>query len=152
MIRAAWKLVALATASVLSLSIALLAQAAPSGGVQSGSSSDIKLNLSALPANSSVSKTTLPLYADAVAKSGSVDVYRLNSGWSENTVTYNSGVTLGESATDGQPIANITSSLNQFFLIDITSLIQSWIDGSVANNGMALVLATSKGSFSFDSK
>jgi hypothetical protein len=73
---------------------------------------------------------------DAVAKSGSFDVYQLNNSWAENTLTYNTP----------------TFSLNQFRLIDIPSLVHGWANGSIANNGVALALIGSTGSFSFDSK
>ena len=51
--------------------------------VGSGTSAYLKFNLATLPANASISKATLRLYVDAVAKSGSFDVYRLNNSWSE---------------------------------------------------------------------
>ena len=56
------------------------------------------------------------------------------------------------SATGGHPISVSSSSWNQFLLIDITALVQGWVSGTVPNNGVALALTTSTGSFSFDSK
>ncbi|MGC2110575.1 MAG: DNRLRE domain-containing protein [Candidatus Korobacteraceae bacterium] len=56
------------------------------------------------------------------------------------------------SATGGHSVAISSSSLNQFIVVDITSLVQQWISGSLPNNGLALSLTTSGGSFSFDSK
>ena len=41
---------------------------------------------------------------------------------------------------------------NQFILLDITQLVQSWESGAVVNNGLALALNGTVGSFSFDSK
>jgi hypothetical protein len=90
------------------MSLPLLAQAPPSGDtfvsssyaktnfgssialvVQPGATTFIQFNLSGVPAGASVSKATLRLYVDAVAKSGSFDVYQLNNSWNENTLTYN---------------------------------------------------------------
>lgn len=46
------------------------------------------------------------------------------------------------------------ASKDNFLLIDITQLVQSWANGTVPNYGVALALTTSTGSFSFsfDSK
>ena len=59
---------------------------------------------------------------------------------------------LGSSATGGHATSVHGSSINQFVLIDITPLVQQWVSGSLPNNGLALSLTTSGGSFSFDSK
>jgi hypothetical protein len=118
-----------------------------------GSNSLVQFNLSGIPAGATISKATLRLYVDAVAKNGSFDVYQLNTAWGESTVTYNSAPLLGGSATGGHPVSITTANWNQFVMIDITALAQGWINGSIANNGVALALtAGSQGSFSFDAK
>ncbi len=120
--------------------------------VQQGSNGYIQFNLSHLPANASVTKATLRLFVDAVARNGSFDVYQLNNAWSEGSLNYSNAPALGSSATGGNPIAITTSNLNQFLIIDITPLVQQWVSGSLPNNGVALALTTSNGAFSFDSK
>lgn len=121
--------------------------------VQSGANAYLQFNLSTLPAGVTVNKATLRLYIDAVGKSGSFDVYQLNSSWNENTLTYSTPPPgLGASATGGNPIPISGASLNQFLLIDITPVVQGWVNGAIANNGVALALSGSSGSFSFDSK
>ena len=121
--------------------------------VGQGTTSYIQFNLSGIPANAAVSKASLRLYVDAVTKAGSFDVYESDNSWSENTLTYNTPApVLGISATGRHPIAISAASLNQFVLIDITSLVQGWLNGSIPNNGVALALTTVAGSFSFDSK
>jgi hypothetical protein len=122
--------------------------------VGQGSTTYVQFNLAGTPTGASISKATLRLYVDAVAKSGTFDVYQLNNGWSENTLTYNTPPpALGVSATGGHPVSISSSSWNQFLLIDITSLVQGWIGGTIANHGVALALTSgSTGSFSFDSK
>lgn len=120
--------------------------------LQSGTTGYVRFNLAALPTGASVSKATLRLYVDAVSKSGTFDVYEIDSNWSESTLTYNTPAPpLGTSATGGHPISVSSSTLNQFLLIDITSLVQGWVNGSIANNGIALATSDA-GSFSFDSK
>ncbi len=119
-----------------------------------GSTSYVRFNLAGIPAGSSISKATLRLYVDAVAKNGTFDVYQLNSSWSENTLTYNTPPPpLGTSVTNGTGVSITTASWNQFLLIDVTALAQGWVNGTIPNNGVALALTSgSSGSFSFDSK
>jgi hypothetical protein len=115
-----------------------------------GNNAYIQFNLGDLPTGSTVSKATLRLFVNALVTSGSFDVYQLNKSWSESTLTHNNAPALGVSATGGHPVA--VSKVNQFVLVDITSLVQGWQNGTIANNGIALATTTSKGSFSFDSK
>jgi hypothetical protein len=155
------------------LSLPLLAQAPPSADtfvssstaktnygssialvVGSGTTSYVRFNLAGIPAGASISKATLRLYVDAVAKNGTFDVYQLNSSWAENTLTYNTPPPpLGLSVTNGTGVSITTANWNQFLLIDITALAQGWVNGTIPNNGVALALTSgSSGSFSFDSK
>ncbi len=122
--------------------------------VQQGTTTYLQFNLSTLPTGAHVSKAMLRLYVDGVLKPGSFDVYQLNNAWSENTLTYNTPPpALGTSATGGSPISVASSSMNQFLLVDITSTVQAWVGGTLANNGVALAVAgDNKGIFSFDSK
>ncbi len=123
--------------------------------VQKGSvtsASYLKFDLGTLPTGVSVSKATLRLYIDQVAAPGSFDIFQLNNSWNENTLTYNNAPALGTSATGNQPVAFTASSLNQFVVIDITALVQGWVDGTIPNNGLALALTTSNGAVAFDSK
>ncbi len=120
--------------------------------VREGFNTYLQFNLAALPAGASVSKATLRLFVDSVPANGSFDVYPVESSWSESTLDYNNQPSLGASATGGHPIALTSSNVNDFVLIDVTTLVQEWVNQSVANNGIALVLEGYTGSFSFDSK
>ncbi len=120
--------------------------------VQSGVTSFVQFNLAGVPSGSNVNKATLRLYIDAFTASGSFDVYDVTSAWAEKTLTYSTIPTLGTSATGGNPTAITSSNLNHFVLIDMTTLVQQWVSGSTANNGIALQLTTTSGGFSFDSK
>ena len=120
--------------------------------VQAGTTSYVQLNLGAFPANAKIAKATLRLYVDAVTAPGTCDVYAVNGNWSEHGVTASNAPMLGTSATGGQSVAISKASVNQFVLVDITALVQGWLDGTVANNGVALALTSSSGSFAFDSK
>jgi hypothetical protein len=76
----------------------------------------------------------------------------LSSSWAENTLTYKNEPSLGASVTGGHPVAVTASSVNQFVVIDITPLVQAWVNGSEANDGVALSLQGNSGAFAFDSK
>jgi hypothetical protein len=167
--------VCLAAAVLLLASSAVLAQSAPPSadtysnsmkgdtGVNYGSSallvvqphgnnSYLQFNLSTVPAGATVNKATLRLFVDALVTSGSFDVYQLNTSWSESTLTFSNQPPLGVSATGSHPVAVSKANLNQFVVVDITSLVQGWQSGAIPNNGIALALTTATGSFSFDSK
>lgn len=122
--------------------------------VAPGTTTYVQFNLSGIPSNASITKATVRLYVDAVTKGGSFDVYQLNSGWNESTLTFNTPPpALGVSATGSHPVSISASSMNQFLLIDITPLAQGWLNGTIPNDGVALALTSgSSGSFSFDSK
>ncbi|MDE3188662.1 MAG: DNRLRE domain-containing protein [Acidobacteriota bacterium] len=120
--------------------------------VGQGTTSYVQFDLSTLPTGTAISKATLRLYVDSVSTAGSFDVDQINSSWTEETLNYNNQPSLGASATDLHPISVSASSLNQFVVIDITSLVQDWVSGVVPNNGIGLVLQGSAGAFAFDSK
>ena len=120
--------------------------------VQGGVSSLIQFNLSGIPANASVQKASLRLYVDAVQTPGAFDVFPVTAGWAENQVNFQNAPGLGSSATGGKPVSVTRASQNNFVLVDITALAQEWINGETPNNGVALALSGTTGSFSFDSK
>jgi hypothetical protein len=111
----------------------------------------IQFSLEGIPANASVQKATLQLYVNQVLGAGSFDVYELDSAWSQSNLTYANAPALGASATGNQPVA-IPETADQFILVDVTPLVQGWVNGTVPNNGLALAMTTSTGGLLFDSK
>ncbi len=120
--------------------------------VGAGVNSYLQFNLAPLPAGASVAKATLRLYVNQVGTNGSVDAYQVNSSWNEGTLNFNNAPALGTSATGVHPASITTNSLNDFVLLDVTSLVQQWVAGTLPNNGLALQLQGSTGAFAFDSK
>ena len=120
--------------------------------VQNGVTSLIQFNLSGIPANASLQKASLRLYVDAVQTPGAFDVYPVESAWTENQVNFQNAPALGASATGGKPLTISRAAQNDFVLVDITTLVQQWINGETPNNGLALALIGTTGCFSFDSK
>jgi hypothetical protein len=120
--------------------------------VQQGSIGYLQFDLSTLPAGAVVSKATLRLYLDTISGSGKIDAYQLGYAWNEGTLTFNNAPPLGASATGGHPISLSASNLDDFVLIDVTQLVHGWVAGTIPNDGLALSLVGTDGSFSFDTK
>ncbi len=109
----------------------------------------IQFDLSSIPATASISQATLKLYVDAVAKAGSFNVNYVNGTWAENTIDASNAPGLGKMIASN--VAITTADKNQYILINVTSAVQAWLNGSETNNGIALA---ANGSFyaAFDSK
>ena len=126
----------------------------PSLSVQNGSTTYLQFNLAAIPTGVTVSKVTLRLFVDGVSSPGQFDLFAVDGPWTEAGLTYNNAPGLGASATGNHPVTVAASSNNEFLLVDVTSLVRSWLQGTAPNNGMALVLSpsTPAGYFTFNSK
>ena len=120
--------------------------------VSAGATSFMQFNLSTIPASATVSKATLRLYVNAVAGAGSFDIYEVDTPWAENPLNFTNTPATGLPVTGSRPVSIGPSNSDQFVLVDVTSLVQEWVNGTVANNGLALKLASATGGFSFDSK
>ena len=80
-----------------------------------------------------IGRATLKVYANRVATPGTLNVAPLLGSWTESTVN-NSNVP-PQGAVAGS--ASLGAGA-QFAQVDITSLVQSWLNGTVANNGLYL--------------
>ena len=124
----------------------------PQLGVMPGGPTFIRFDLSGVPANATITKAVVRLYVDQVTQPGSFDIYEVDTPWDENTVNFTNAPTPGQSATNGHPTAISRTSVNEFVQVDITGLVQDWLNGTVQNNGIAIGLTSQTGGFSFDSK
>lgn len=131
------------------------------GPLEVGSSTTfIKFQLlSSLPpstAAANVAKATLKLYfSPGIIPVGAIDVYPAASPWSESTVNPSSPPIMDTSSPDA--VTNIpVGTTNSFLVIDVTSLVKDWLNGSanggLDNNGLALVANTATTYAVFDSK
>jgi hypothetical protein len=112
----------------------------------------IQFNLSSIPSGytgADITKATLKLYVNAVTKAGSFNVDYVNGTWSESKIDANNAPVLGSTIVASVPLT--TADKNQYILIDITAAVQAWLNGSQANDGIALV-GNSPLNASFDSK
>src|ERR1035441_2021073 len=109
----------------------------------------IQFNLASIPASASVSEATLKLYVNSVTTAGTFKVDYITGAWAESKITANLHPALGAAITTSGTLT--TASKNQYILINVTSAVQAWLNGSQANDGLALV-ANSTFNASFDSK
>jgi len=127
--------------------------AKPTAGVSSAAqTSFITFDLSPIPAGTtgaSVAKATLKLYVNTVVTAGSFNIVFVNGSWSEKTITANLSPALGANIVGSVPLDK--SQVNDYILVDITSALKAWLDGTQANDGIALV-ANSLLSATFDTK
>ncbi|MGB7332311.1 MAG: DNRLRE domain-containing protein, partial [Terriglobales bacterium] len=109
----------------------------------------IQFNLASIPSTASVSQATLKLYVNTVATAGSFNVDYVNGTWSEGKIDASNAPALGKAIASNVSVA--TADKNQYILVNVTSAVQAWLDGSETNNGLALV-ANSSFNATFDSK
>jgi len=125
----------------------------------------LRFDLASIPAGSLVSRATLQLYAQGW---GGVDttleLYRVLRPWRVCEATWNvaqigkpwglpgvNDVLTDRAATPESTVS--TSGIWKWYTFDVTALVQGWVDGSVANNGVFLCGASSRsdGKFYFSS-
>jgi hypothetical protein len=112
----------------------------------------IRFDLTPVPTGytgSSVSKATLKLYVNSVTTAGAFNVDLVNGTWTEKTIKYSNGPALGSTIAASVPLT--TASKGTYVEIDITSAMVEWLNGTQANDGIALV-ANSPLVATFDSK
>ncbi|MGO9539740.1 MAG: DNRLRE domain-containing protein [Terriglobales bacterium] len=109
----------------------------------------IQFSLASIPASASISQATLKLYVNTVTSAGSFNVDYVNGVWTEGAIDASDAPALGSTIASGVVIT--AADKNQYILINVTSAVQAWLNGSEPNNGIALV---ANGSFNatFDSK
>ena len=131
--------------------INLLVQGSPGG--PSGKRSFLKFDLSELPdgtTGSHVGKATLRLFVNKVTKAGSFDVVRVAGDWDESSITDNTAPAPGSVEAEGVSVE--VEDVNSYIKVDLTNLVKDWMDGVVANNGIAIVPNMEGIDVSFDSK
>jgi hypothetical protein len=101
----------------------------------------IQFDLTALPSTAVITSAWLELYYDytSAAVPASIGAYRVIGTWTESGlsgITWNNQPAIAASAEN--VVAVPAAATNTFQFWNIGSLVQSWVDGSVANRGVAL--------------
>lgn len=141
------------------ISLIVAGSSAEVGSLHVGATTSyIKFQLpSSLPptvAAANVAKATLKLYLSlGTNPSGTIDIYPINSAWTESTLTTSSPPMISSTPfATGIPVGNADS----YLVVDVTPLVKDWLNGSAnggfLNDGIALVAATSSSYVVFDSK
>jgi hypothetical protein len=107
----------------------------------------MQLDLSSVPAGATIKRATLVLYLSKVTAGGSVTVSPVTSAWAEGTAVFGGGGT----PSVGSPVGSFTAAQQALFVsVDLTSLVQSWVNTPSSNFGVAL--NSSSASVAIDSK
>jgi len=127
--------------------------AKPTAGVASpAQTSFVTFDLSSIPAGTTgagISKATLKLFVNTVVTAGSFNVVYVNGTWSEKTITADLSPALGANIVASVPLDK--TMVKDYLLVDITPALKAWLDGTQANDGIALV-ANSPLVATFDTK
>ena len=114
----------------------------------------IQFDLSSIPSSytgANVTKASLKLFVESMVHQGSFNVNLVNGSWTEFGITYENAPTLG--TTIASDISLTSANVHDYVIVDVTSAVQDWLNGSQPNDGIALVaVGNSDLDVTFDSK
>jgi Collagen triple helix repeat (20 copies) len=116
--------------------------------VGNGNTTLIRFDLSSLPAGTTAAQighAALRLYVNRVNASGSINLQPVTSTWDELAVTNATLPALGPASSSFS-----VSDVNQYAVIDVTTLVQGWLTTPGSNYGIAL--SSAGANILFDSK
>jgi len=96
----------------------------------------VKFDLSPLPPDSQIERATLRLWPNKVKKAGTLRLHEVLADWHEDTIRWRQ-LPPTTPAFDSLPINK--NDKKQFLTIDVTTIVQGWIDNPPMNFGLALV-------------
>ena len=101
----------------------------------------VKWNLGLIPVGATLTRATIKLYGDSFFNPGGTSELLLNqaaSSWTESTVTWNTKPSVG-TPLGSAPVAD-SGQINEYLYSSssLLSLLQSWVSGSIVNNGVYL--------------
>lgn len=114
--------------------------AATLGVVSPSQISYIRFDLTAVPSTYSgaqVAKATLKLFVNGVTTAGNFNIDVVAGSWTEKTITYNLQPAIGSTIATAVPLT--TANKSRYIEVDITSTVQSWLNGTEPNDGIVLV-------------
>ncbi len=105
----------------------------PVGPMQSSSQSQSQINKITLPAGAVIDSAAFVVNV-TTALNEMVTVHAVTDYWEENSVTWNSFA----GAYNAAPEGDFTPENPGWYSVDVTSLVTSWMDSSMVNNGILL--------------
>ncbi len=110
----------------------------------------LRFDLSTLPAGTlgaSVAKANLIVYSDTAAVGSAFNVARVLTPWTEGAITNTLAPTIG-----AIEVTSVAASGTTFISVDVTQLAKDWLNGTLTNNGLALLPSTGGTNIDLDSK
>jgi hypothetical protein len=107
-------------------------------------------DLSLLPLNAAVNQAVLRFFVNKVPRPGTLQIQVVTGAWSEQTLTWNT-------APASNAVPAVTASIfatdqDSYVSVDITPVVQAWINGTQANLGLAIRGASPVLNMALDSK
>jgi hypothetical protein len=113
----------------------------------------LKFDLSSIPQNAIISSATLYLYEKDNKAGQLTHIYRVTSNWNENTVTWLTWTLLGGDFDNSVSyFTYIPDQKNCMAALDITNLVQAWVNGTSTNHGLMLYSVGPNHNISYSSK
>lgn len=113
----------------------------------------LRFDLTTLPAGTrgaDVARAVLRLWVARVTRGGMFDVHSVRGGWSEAALTAANAPGQGRDELIGIPVS--PRDRNGFVVVDLTELVQEWLDRTLENNGLVLMPNAAGVAVEFDSK
>lgn len=107
-----------------------------------------RFDLSSVPSGSNIVSAKAYFYV-LVKKTTPVNVHRVTDTWTEMGITWDNFAGKYDSTVEG---SFVPSTNNQFVSVDITPLVQDWVDGVYQNYGLTLVSLDLNAKSAFASK
>ncbi len=96
----------------------------------------VQFDLAGIPSGTQIDSAYLELYLvtawDYPDRSRTITTYRIKSGWSEMSVTWNTKPSYGES----YGTASVTHGEWKWYSFDVTDLVRAWVNGTKSNHGI----------------
>jgi hypothetical protein len=123
------------------------------GPGQTAAQAYVRFDLTTLPSGTrgaDVARAVLRLWVTKVTRPGMLDVYSVRGGWSEDALTAANAPGRGRDELVGIQVS--AQDRNRFLLVDVTEIVQEWLDRTLENNGLVLMPNAAGVSVEFDSK
>jgi hypothetical protein len=114
----------------------------------------VRFDLSGIPANATVTSAKLYLYETRQISGQTTYLYRVTHTWSEGLVTWNSPWTIhgGDFDKSIAFASFLPNQLNCMVTLDLTDLVQRWVNGTYPNYGVFLYTTGPNRSIIYSSK